>query len=287
MRATPLLAALALVAGAACATKGDVTSLQSSLDARLDTVRARQDSLRDEVRELRQTLLRREKESASLTRTRTAELERRIAGLREQVAQLTQLTGQTQRTLRRRLEAISERLDVRPAGSGGGSDSAAAPVDTADGGEAAASDTVGGGDVPATDDPEELYETGVQQFRRGAYETARIALDELLSAYPRHELAPDAQFFLARTYQDAGQDRRALEELQRVLELYPNSDRASAALFQRGRIHRDLGNTDEARSAFEQVLRGYPDSPEAELAEEQLSEVGGAAADTTAGGGRR
>ena len=69
--------------------------------------------------------------------------------------------------------------------------------------------------------------------------------------------------------------RRALEEFQRVLELYPNSGRASAALYQRGMIHVELGNTGEARSAFEQVLRGYPDSPEAELAEEQLNQLGG------------
>ena len=88
-------------------------------------------------------------------------------------------------------------------------------------------------------------------------------------------LAPDAQFFLARTYRDAGEARRALEEFQRILELYPNSGRASAALYQQGLIHVELGNTDEARSAFEQVLRGYPDSPEAELAQEQLSEIGG------------
>lgn len=280
MRLASLLTALAVaVAGAGCATKGDVTSLQRSMNAHMDSMQATQDSLLHEMQRLRSALVAQEEESASLTRTRTSELERRIGELREQVAQLTQITGQTQRTLQRRLDRLSS--GAAPGGGSGGAGGVTiggGAADTAGGGAAAdtaAGDTSTAGGGGATESPQSLYKTGVQQFRRGAYETARMALEELLSAHPQHELAPDAQFFLARTYRDAGEARRALEEFQRVLELYPNSGRASAALYQRGVIHVELGNTDEARSAFEQVLRGYPDSPEAELAEEQLGELGG------------
>lgn len=276
MRLASLLTALAVtVAGAGCATKGDVTSLQRSMNAHMDSMQATQDSLLNEMQRLRSAFLEQEQESASLTRTRTSELERRIGELREQVAQLTQITGQTQRTLQRELDRLSS---GGRSGGGGGVTVGGGAADTA-GGDAppdtAAGDTASAGGGGTADSPESLYKTGVQQFRRGAYETARIALEKLLSAYPRHDLAPDAQFFLARTYRDAGEARRALEEFQRILELYPNSGRASAALYQRGMIHVELGNSDQARSAFEQVLRGYPDSPEAELAEEQLSELGG------------
>lgn len=279
MRLASLLTALAVtVAGAGCATKGDVTSLQRSMNAHMDSMQATQDSLLGEMQRLRSALVQQEEESASLTRTRTSELERRIGDLREQVAQLTQITGQTQRTLQRQLDRLSS--GARSGGGAGGVTVGGGAADSASAGDDAPADTAAGdtastGGEGTADSPESLYKTGVQQFRRGAYETARIALEKLLSAYPRHDLAPDAQFFLARTYRDAGEARRALEEFQRILELYPNSGRASAALYQRGMIHVELGNTDEARSAFEQVLRGYPDSPEAELAEERLSELGG------------
>lgn len=279
MRLASLLTALAvMVAGAGCATKGDVTSLQRSMSAHMDSMQATQDSLLNETRRLRSALVQQEEESASLTRTRTSELERRIGELREQVAQLTQITGQTQRTLQRQLDRLSS--GARSGGGGGGAGGVTIGGGAADSAgegtpDTAAGDTASAGGGGTADSPESLYKTGVQQFRRGAYETARIALEKLLSAYPRHDLAPDAQFFLGRTYRDAGEARRALEEFQRILELYPNSGRASAALYQRGMIHVELGNSDEARSAFEQVLRGYPDSPEAELAEEQLSELGG------------
>ena len=279
MRLASLLTALAVTAaGAGCATKGDVTSLQRSMNAHMDSMQATQDSLLHEMQRLRSALVAQEEESASLTRTRTSELERRIGELREQVAQLTQITGQTQRTLQRQLDRLSSgAASGGESGGAGGVTIGGGAADTAGGADpdTAVGDTAMAGGGGTAESPRALYKTGVQQFRRGAYETARIALEELLSTHPRHELAPDAQFFLARTYRDAGEARRALEEFQRVLELYTNSGRASAALYQRGMIHVELGNTDEARSAFEQVLRGYPDSPEAELAEEQLSELGG------------
>lgn len=247
------------------------------MSAHMDSVQATQDSLLAEVQFLRQALLEQQEESASLTRTRTSELERRIGELREQVAQLTQITGQTQRTLQRQLDRLASGRTASGGGEGGGEVTVGGgAADTAGGGagtDTAAADTAAAGTT--AEGAESLYKTGVQQFRRGAYETAREAFRRVLSAHPRHELAPDAQFFLARTFRDAGEARRALEEFQRVLELYPNSGRAPAALYQQGLIHVELGNSDEARSAFEQVLRGYPDSPEAELAQEQLNQIGG------------
>jgi TolA-binding protein len=86
-------------------------------------------------------------------------------------------------------------------------------------------------------------------------------------------LAPDAQFYLARTHEETDDPAAALAEYARVLELYPNSRRAPSALYASGRIEMDRGNTQDAIEFFSRVVRGYPNSDEAILAERRLSDL--------------
>lgn len=256
------LALLAAAVTAGCATKSDVTELERSMTAEIQSVQARQDSLSQELRRLRTVLLDSLSSGMEKMLAQRGETHRRLEELETRLGRLTALAGQNQRVL-------SEiRSGLR---TGATSSSARAGSDTSAGEEEAAPDTASG----STDEARELYRASLQQFRRGSHQTARTGLREFLSRFPRHELAPDAQYYLAETFAEADSLTRALEEYARVLELYPGSSRAPAALYKSGQIELERGNVEEARSFFSRVVRGYPNSDEADLAEQQLDRLQG------------
>jgi tol-pal system protein YbgF len=250
------LVALALLSSGACATKGDVATLRTTIVDQMREDRAQRDSLISEIRSLRSVLL----DSLNVQTRRDisgrVDLERQIQDLNTALNQLMALTGETQRQLAR-LEA-------------GGGGATTVPSEQS-GGAVALEGDAGGGGAEARD----LYDAAIRQFRRGSYETARTGLDEFLSRYPQDELAPDAQYYRAETYAETGDQAKALEEYARVLELYPNSRRAATALYKSGRIELERGNTDDARTYFNRVIQGYPGSDEVELARRELTRLDG------------
>jgi tol-pal system protein YbgF len=240
--------------------KSDVADLESTLQAQMQAERAQRDSLLTEIRQLRSVLL----DSLNVQQRRDisgmVDLGREIENLAIAVTQLTALTGETQRQLAMLQAGGADLAGAAAAGAAG-----AALVDGADGDTPAA--------APSDGQPEALYEAALRQFRRGSYETARTGLDQFLEQYPSHELAPDAQYFRAETFAEAGELDEALGEYARVLELYPNSRRAPTALYKSGLIELQQGNVDDARTFFQRVVQGYPDSDEIDLAERELTRL--------------
>lgn len=238
----------------ACATKSDVQDLRTEVRSEIGQVHDTQDSLRAGLEAIRSQLDRMEGGQKDLIVGRSSELARQIEQLQTQISQLTALVGQTQQRLESRL-------------------SRGAPVP----GDTSAAET--GMDSPAGEDEEAeaaaLYQAALDQFRREAYGTARGALEDFLSQYSAHRLAPDARYYLGRTFEETDQEDRALDAYRRVVELHPNSNRAPSALYRLGLVHLDQGQVEEARRFFEQVIRGYPDSPEADPAMRQLEKIGG------------
>lgn len=241
---------LALLTSGACATKGDVASLQTTIVQQMEEDRAQRDSLIAEIQSLRSVLL----DSLNVQQRRDisgrVDLQRQIQDLNTALNQLMALTGETQRQLARLEGRDGPGATTRDAGA----------VDVESEGSA---------------DARDLYDAAVRQFQRGSFETARTGLDEFLAQFPSHELAPDAQYYRAETYAEAGDLDTALEEYARVLELYPNSRRAPTALYKSGRIELERGNTDDARTFFNRVVQGYPGSDEVELARRELARLGG------------
>jgi tol-pal system protein YbgF len=249
-----LLGAVTLVL-AGCATKSDMAELRNTVTGEFEAERSQREALIAEIQELRAVLL----DSLNVQQRRDitgrVDLQRQIQDLNTNLAQLIELTGQTQRNL-----AL---MSVSPG------DSAGAAVARPQG--AAASPAAV---TAAPGDPQDLYEAALRQFRRGSYGTAREALDQFIAEYPNHELAPDAQYFRAESFAEEGDAEMALNEYARVLELYPNSRRAPTALYKSGLLELRRGNVDDARTFFNRVVQGFPDSDEFELARRELERLG-------------
>lgn len=118
--------------------------------------------------------------------------------------------------------------------------------------------------------PNQLYQDGLAQARRGSYGTAQAAFEELLRLYPSSDLAPDAMYYLAEAYDYDGKADKADSTFLGVVTQFPKATRASTSLYKVGLSLARRGKRPEARAMMDRVVREYPRTDAAELAAEWL-----------------
>jgi len=257
------VAPAALVAAGACATRGDVRLVQQDLQAmRAETARA--DSTRRAQLDAALRQLRALEEVQDSLRTLAARTTRfqgqtgdRLYAIEQQLIQVQELTGQSQR----RLTELRASLEERQAGGGGGGASGGAP---------------GGGGTPdagaGNPGPNQLFQLALDQLRRGSTGAARTAFQDLLAQTPPPpaDLAADAQFYVGESYIAEGDTAQAIGAYETVLARYPKSPRAPTALYKQGLVMQAQGKRAEARTLMTRVVTQYPRSDEAVLARDRL-----------------
>lgn len=210
------------------------------------------------------------------------DIEGSVYSMGQQLIQIQELTGQSQR----RLQELRAGLEVQrgtfaqPAQPNATSPGGAAPpvVDSgrpaSAGTPPAATATPAPAPAPAggagTPGPNELYQLALDQLRRGSTGAARTALSDLLKQYPNSDVAPDAQFYVADSYDREGNTAAADSVYQLVVQRYPSSERAPTALYKHGLTLITAGKVQAARAALQQVVSKYPRSDEAVLAKDRL-----------------
>lgn len=259
-RPVVLAALFAAVGLTGCATKRDVRDLS----AEIANLRARQDTvlviLSGQNRAVRDSLFQVLNE---LIRTR-GDLRNDLQRLEQQLTQIQQLAGQTQRSLLQ-LQDLERRLREAPRAARPDDEEEAAPP----GSETTRPVVERSTGTPA----DELYGLGLEQLDRGAAATARLAFEQLLQEHPGHARAPDAQFMIGETYYAEKRYDEALKALERVVELYPNASKSPQALYRAGVIAEERGNFSAARGYFNRVIGGWPRTEEARLADQALKRL--------------
>ena len=242
--------ALLLVASTGCfATRSDVRLLQQDL-AVMRSETARSDSLmRVQLQQVTATL----GISADSMRVLSAriarlsgELQSDLYSMGQQLVQIQELTGQSQRRLqevRASLEQRSAMLAVQGTAAG---DSAAQPG------------------------PNQLFQLALDQLRRGSTGSARGAFRDLLTRYPQADVAGDAQFYIGESLRLEGNVAGADSAYMAVVARYPQSSRAPTALYKHAQTLEAAGNAAGARQALERIVKEYPRSDEAVLARDRL-----------------
>jgi tol-pal system protein YbgF len=251
--AVVLFAAAVVLSG--CALKGDVRRVERQLQA-MQAEAARVDSARAVELARLADLLSAVSDSVeagrrSLTVLR-GELRTDLTEIQRQLVQIQELTGQSQQ----RLSELRTQIERRPLG----------PVAAVPAG-AAMPDTARGVEVPGAN---ELFELGLQQFRRGSPQAGRMAFTELLARYPQHERVPDALYFIGESWGSGAPDS-ATVAYERVVKEFPTSLRAPGALYKLGLLAERRGDREGARVYYQRVLSDYPRSDEAALAREKLN----------------
>jgi tol-pal system protein YbgF len=255
------LAPVVLLATGACfATREDVRLLQTQMvGMRADAARA--DSAQQQ--EFRKIIASLDvvQDSLGLLSTRMMKMQGDVRGdlygMGQQLIQIQELTGQSQR----RLQELRSSLEQRSEDLVPGADSGVAPGNARGGAAQPGAGTPG---------PNQLFELSLDQLRRGSSGAAITGLRTLLQQYPTADVAPDAQFYLGEAYRSDGNSAAADSAYGLVMEKYPDSPRAPTALYKRALYLEDQGNLTGARAALNRLIQRYPRSDEAELAREHL-----------------
>ncbi len=269
-RLTPVLAILAGGVLAGCALKSDVRRVEEQLAAfRAESARANsaQAAQLAELIRFQQRIMDSLGTEIAATRQTVRAMQGSVAGdlynIQQQLVQVQELTGQSQRRLnemRAQLETRGEQLNqtmsdtAQPAGAGAGPEPAAA-----------------GGPPPAPE--EQMYQASLQQLRQGSVSTARLGFRQLLRSYPTGSHAADALYFIGESYAGDTPDSAAAY-YQQVVNSYPSTPRAPSALYKLGLLAEQQHDLPTARSVYQRVVQKYPRSDEAALARDKLKTLG-------------
>lgn len=246
--AIPVIAVMSLTG--CLASKTDIQLLQTDLQT-IRAEAARGDTARRAQMEQLLAQIVRSNDSVRAVSTRLAKLQGDVANdhyeMGRQILQIQELSGQSQR----RLQELRASLEDR-------NQAAVAP---------AAGDSTRPTTAPG---PGQLFQSSLDQLRRGSIGVARGGFEELLRTYPTSEDAPEAMVYIAETYAAEKNAVAADSVYGLVVQRYPTSPKAATALYKRGMALKVAGQTAAARASFERVVREYPRSDEASLARDQL-----------------
>ena len=244
------LAALGL--SGCLASKGDVALLQGDIKAMRDAQVQMDAAQRAKIDQLL-AQLQRNNDSLRAVSTRIARFQSDVQNanyeMGRQLVTIQELTGQGQRKISELRASLEERnQSVTPAPTPGDS---SRPQQAGPG-------------------PAQLFQSALDQLRRGSTGVARGGFEELLRTYPTYEDAPEAMVYIAETYAAERNQAAADSVYGLVIQKYPTSPKAATALYKQALSLRAAGKSTLARAAFNRILKDYPRSDEAELAREQL-----------------
>ncbi|HEX5972868.1 MAG TPA: tetratricopeptide repeat protein [Gemmatimonadaceae bacterium] len=258
MRLKAVAPAAALLACGCLASKRDVFMLQSQLSS-MQAASARADSAQRMQVEALLNAVSVSNDSVRSISTRLARLQSTVSTdhyeMGRELLQIQELTGQSQRRLQELRASLEER-----------NQNAAAPVPpgTPDSLQPA----------PPGPGPAQLFQSSLDQMRRGSMRVARSGFEQLLQQYPNSEDAPEAMIYIAATYASERNQVAADSVYGLVVQRYPSSPKAATALYKQALSMREAGRITQARAAFERIIKDYPRSDEAELARGQLRTLG-------------
>ena len=179
-----------------------------------------------------------------------------LAAMKEDISQLQDLSGQSERQLRDMRAAVEEKAsqpDVAPR-SDSISSSPSAPSSGGPG-------------------PGQLLQAGRDQLLKGGNVAARAAFSELIAKYPKSDLVPEAMFGTAQAYAAERNADAADAEYAKLIVKYPNSPRVPTAMYKRGLQLQASKKTAEAKRLFQKIIKRFPRSDEAALADERLQSI--------------
>ena len=267
------IAPVAFVAAGACfATQSDVRVLQTDVQT-LRGERARHDSVMQQRFDALMASLQITNDSVRSLANRVTRLQGDVRGdlfqMNQQLLQIQELSGQSQRRLQELRSSLEARQQDVPAVTPPVTPPGASR-DTVAGAPAVAPAPAPVGAPAGSPGPNQLFQSSLDQLRRGSPGSARRGFEELLRLYPTSDLAGEAQFYIGEAFAAEGNVGAADTAYATVVNKFGQSARAPTALYKRALLLQQRGNVALARTALNDLVRRYPRSDEAQLARERL-----------------
>lgn len=272
------LASLTLAAAlAGCATSAASRAAGQRRDAAVVALQTEVETVREAGAQAQDAADRAQDDLRSLA-LRVNDLERSASDAHQEIARLRGLLAELEGTRRRsqaEAESRSGSAAKAPAAPAPAPPAPAAPAPAVSSSAAPVS-AAPAPPVPApaptarVPTPDAMYATALELFRAGEHGQAVLELLDFLARYPRHALAPNAQYWIGEAYYAQRDWRQALAEFEKVLDQYGRSVKAADALLMMGRCHTNLNEGGRAQVAWERLLQEYPASDAATRARSLL-----------------
>lgn len=117
------------------------------------------------------------------------------------------------------------------------------------------------------------YDQALARQRAGDAQGAIQAFQGFLRQYPRHELAPNAQYWLGEAYFRAGDYPNAVAAQQKLMVTYPDHLKVPDAMLILANAQNAAGDVAAARRTLEDLISRYPLSESADKAKSRLSKL--------------
>ncbi|EKE67509.1 tol-pal system protein YbgF [Oceanibaculum indicum] len=114
--------------------------------------------------------------------------------------------------------------------------------------------------LPANATPKEVYDQAFQTLVRQDFPTAEQQFKAFLDKNKNHELAGNAQYWLAETYYVRGQFEQAAVAFAHGFETYPKNAKAPDNLLKLGLSLSNLNRKQDACVAFSELTKQYPNA---------------------------
>jgi tol-pal system protein YbgF len=112
-----------------------------------------------------------------------------------------------------------------------------------------------------TKTPQKVYEEALDSFKQRDYERAKNLWSEFIENFTKHDLVPNAYFWLGECSYQQKEYGQAILQYQKVVEQYPKSDKIPSALLKQGLSFYKLGKSKAGKITLQRLVDKYPDSP--------------------------
>lgn len=126
---------------------------------------------------------------------------------------------------------------------------------------------------PEEKSPVRLYEHALARQRAGDSAGATQGFQTFLKQFPRHELAPNAQYWLGEAFFRLGDYPGAIAAQQKLMTTYPDHLKVPDAMLILANAQNGAGDTPGARKTLEDLINRHPLSEAADKAKQRLAKL--------------
>lgn len=113
---------------------------------------------------------------------------------------------------------------------------------------------------PPLDDPKALYERGLKDLQAGDYNGAQADFLTMVTKFPQHKMAGNAQYWLGETFYVQRQYKQAAEAFLAGYTTYAESNKAPDSLLKLGMTLTALGEKQTGCNAFAELDAKFPNA---------------------------
>lgn len=117
------------------------------------------------------------------------------------------------------------------------------------------------------------YDAAFEKLRNSKYKQAIAGFEAFLKTYPKHKLASNAQYWIAKSHYVNRNYNKALAAFDKTISKYPRSSKIPDSMLIKGYTLYDLGRYPEARKVLSETAKRYKNTRTGNRASKRLQQM--------------